>query len=199
VATKAARSQAVEPAAPKPLSLRAYAGRRGVSAEAVSKAIETGRLHASVVRDARGAPKIADPELADREWGARTRPRIDHAPVARAAPAEPAAVPAPAAGVAPDDQREYHIARTARETASARREAAQAEIVELELAQTRRELVPAKEMEERMVEVFTSCRTKLLGIPTRAKQRDRSFSKLQLQLVEDLIREALEDLAASVG
>ena len=177
-----------------------------MSAEAVSKAIETGRLHASVVRDARGAPKIGDPELADREWGARTRPRIDHgarhgARAARAA--QPDVAPAsPAdhgAAAALDDQREYHIARTARETASARREAAQAEIVELELAQTRGELVPAKEMEERMVEVFTSCRTKLLGIPTRARQRDRSFSKSQLQLVEDLIREALEDLAASVG
>jgi hypothetical protein len=60
------------------MSLRAYARRRaelglaGVSTVAVSKAIKGGRLKASVIRDARGQPKIADPVLADREWNSRT-------------------------------------------------------------------------------------------------------------------------------
>jgi hypothetical protein len=54
-----------------PLSLRAYARRRGVSPEAVSRAIERGRLRESVVRVG-GAPKVANPELADREWARNT-------------------------------------------------------------------------------------------------------------------------------
>jgi hypothetical protein len=49
------------------MSLAAYANRRGVSAVAVLKAVTTGWLAESVVKDARGAPKIGDPELADRE------------------------------------------------------------------------------------------------------------------------------------
>lgn len=43
-------------------------GLPGCSKAAVSKAIKAGRLAKSVVRDHRGQPKIADPELADREW-----------------------------------------------------------------------------------------------------------------------------------
>jgi hypothetical protein len=55
----------------KPLSLRAYAKRRNCSHVAVRNAIKAGRLVKSVV-DVDGQPKIADPELADREWKANT-------------------------------------------------------------------------------------------------------------------------------
>jgi hypothetical protein len=43
------------------MSLAAYANWRGVSAVAVLKAVATGWLAESVVKDARGAPKIATP------------------------------------------------------------------------------------------------------------------------------------------
>ena len=64
-----------------PISLRAYAKHRaaaglpGCSPEAVSKAVKSGRLRDSVVL-VDGEPKIADPELADREWAERSAPRI---------------------------------------------------------------------------------------------------------------------------
>jgi hypothetical protein len=50
-----------------PLSLRAYAKRRGVHESAVRRAIRDDRLRNSVIRTAKG-PKIADAALADREW-----------------------------------------------------------------------------------------------------------------------------------
>ena len=59
---------------PTILTLGKYAESRkarglpGGSKNAVSKAIKSGRLARSVVRDQRGLPKIADPDLADREW-----------------------------------------------------------------------------------------------------------------------------------
>lgn len=53
------------------MSLSAYGRLRGVSAVAVKRAIDSGRLRASVSRDAKGNPKI-DPELADSEWAANT-------------------------------------------------------------------------------------------------------------------------------
>jgi hypothetical protein len=61
---------------PKPISLREYARHRaelglvGATPTAVWKAVKSGRLRASVARDERGQPKIADPALADREWTA---------------------------------------------------------------------------------------------------------------------------------
>lgn len=54
-----------------PISLRAYGKRRGVSGEAVSRAIKSGRLARSVTYVG-NTPKIADQELADQEWEANT-------------------------------------------------------------------------------------------------------------------------------
>ena len=60
-----------------PMSLRGYARRRNVSAEAVSKAVARGRLRRSV-QILNGQPKIADPDLADQEWVENTQRRADH-------------------------------------------------------------------------------------------------------------------------
>lgn len=51
------------------ISLRAFARRRSVSLTAVQKAIRSGRLRASIGRDARG-PFVRDVALADLEWAA---------------------------------------------------------------------------------------------------------------------------------
>lgn len=68
----------------KALSLRQYAKRRGVSVEAVSRAIQRRRLSDSVVL-VNGVPRIQNPKLADEEWARntqtvkrprRTKPRI---------------------------------------------------------------------------------------------------------------------------
>lgn len=57
----------------KPLALSEYAKRRGVSHEAVRKAVAAGRLKECLVT-VRGKAKIADPDLADREWVAAAAP-----------------------------------------------------------------------------------------------------------------------------
>lgn len=54
------------------MSLSAYGRRRGCSHEAVRRAIKSGRLQQSVTIDAKGHPKINDPDLADQEWGEHT-------------------------------------------------------------------------------------------------------------------------------
>ena len=51
------------------------------------------------------------------------------------------------------------------------------------------------ELEARLVTLFASCKTKLLGIPSRARQADPTLSSVQVAIVESLVREALEDLA----
>lgn len=167
---------AAKPAA-APMSLRAYAKRRGVSPEAVSKAITAGRLEKSVTRIG-GQPKISDPELADREWAAATQQRVD-----QAAPA-------------PRDPPEYIAHRTAREGAAARREAALAEIAELELAERKGEFIRIDDARRDVMEKFTLVRTKLLGVPARLAQRFPDLAGGEvITVLDELMREALEELA----
>lgn len=164
----------------QPVSLRAYARHRkaaglvGATLRAVQDAIAAGRLAASLTDDRK---KIRDAALADREWELATK--ADHVPLTG-----PAAAAATARG-APNPLAD----------ARARREAAQASIREMELAERQGELVAAKDVEARLVTVFALCRTKLLSIPARARQRDPSLSGRHLVLLEALIRESLEDLA----
>lgn len=52
------------------LSMRQYAKHRGVSPEAVSKAVKTGRI--STVSGEKPGQRLINPEVADREWDANT-------------------------------------------------------------------------------------------------------------------------------
>jgi hypothetical protein len=170
-------------AADAAISLRAYAARRraaglaGGTLRAVQQAIAAGRLSRSVARDAKGDPKIADADLADREWAGTTHE--DRIPLT--GPTSP--------GLPPPELMESR----------ARREAAQAALAEIELAEKRLELVLARDVESRLVNVFSHCKTKLLGVPSRARQQDPGLTGAQIKLIEQLIREALEDLAAPAG
>lgn len=164
------------------LSLREYARHRKASGldggthRAVQVAIESGRLVASVTR----MKKIRSASEADDEWAASTK--ADHVPLE--GPTAPhAAGPAPRAPNALGEAR-------------ARREAAQASLREMELARRQGELVPARDVEAHLANVFSQCRARLMSIPARARQRDPSLSGSHLALFELLIREALEDLAA---
>jgi hypothetical protein len=163
--TKAARK------APTPLSLRAYARRRGCSAEAVSKAITTGRLSRSVVR-VDGQPKIADPDLADREWAEATDQT--RSPL-RAAD-----------GLKLQEE-------------LARAKHWEANLKEQQFREREGELVEAKLVEAQLAEVFTQCRTKLLGVPSRARQLLPHLTNADVAVLEDLQREALQDLVAPGG
>lgn len=174
----------------KPTSLRAYARRRGVSPEAVSKAITSGRLRASVVM-VRGAPKIADVDLADREWTASTRPRVDHPP-----PPSPLAGALAGAASALDDVPDYNVSRAQREFHAARREAALADIAEIEASEKKGELVSVAEARADVIEKFTVVKTKILGVPTRVAQRLPHLAAEVVPVVDELLREALEELAA---
>lgn len=156
-----------------PLSLHRYAARRGVSTAAVSKAIKSGRLSASVVFDHLGDPKIGDADLADREWNANTRERAD------ARPAES----------------QYAVARAEQLRSATRRYAAQAELAEIDLAERRGQLISIAEARADMTAKLTEARTRLLGIPSQLAQIFPDRAAELVPLVEGLIRDALEDLA----
>lgn len=165
----------MSPRTPDRISLRAYARHRkaeglaGGTLRAVQVAIKSGRLSRCVV-----AGKIASAAAADVEWDSTTH--VDRIPITGPT----------AAGTPPPELAESR----------ARREAAEAALKEIELAEKRGELVPAKDVESKLVNVFAHCKTKLLAVAARARQRDPALSGQQLELFENLIREALDDLAS---
>lgn len=204
------------------MSLRAYGRRRGVSGEAVSKAVDDGRLVRSVVV-VRGQPKIADPDLADREWEANTRQRAEPLPAA-SEPAsnaraggsrwsraflpppppessEPADAPAPlqsegyAARTPLADIPDLNTSRQIREAALARRDTAHADQAELELAARRGRLVDAEAARADVEQAYSLVKTRLLRVPSAVAQQLPDLAARVVPVLDVLITEALEELA----
>jgi hypothetical protein len=192
-----------------PLSLRAYAKRRGCAVESVSKAVKTGRLSASVVRGPRG-PAIADPELADREWEANTRPQTGRAlePASSARPAGPAQPDvadavrkfATEAYTVPDHlppgipPLAVSLARKAH--AAARAQEARADLAEIDVAERRGRLIDADEARSAMIADYSVVKTQLLALPSLVAQRLPDIAGRVEPVVDAAIREVLEELAA---
>lgn len=160
----------------KPTSMRGYAKRRGVSVEAVSKAVAAGRLRESIV-SVGGVPKIADVELADREWEANTRQRVD-------GPRQPPQ----AQGRSEADVPDYMVSR-------ARRESALADMAEIEVLEKKGALVPVDQARSDVIEIFTVVKTKLLGVPSRLAQQLPHVAAAVVPVLDTFIREALEELS----
>jgi phage terminase Nu1 subunit (DNA packaging protein) len=175
------------------MSLTAYAKMRGVSVMAVSNAVKTGRLVASVAR-VNGQPKIRDATLADREWEANTD--LSKAPgyVKQRGTDRPAG---PGRPTKSDDERVYLGMSLG--DASAAEKVWKARIAEMDFLERSNAVVDAKEMTSKLIDVYTRCRTKLLGIPTRVKQQLPSLSVRDVAAVDALVRETLEELAEELS
>jgi phage terminase Nu1 subunit (DNA packaging protein) len=147
----------------------------------VSRAVKKGRISpkAAVIGPDGMCLGIRDPELADRELAANS----DYT----RAPGE-AGKRAATAGAPGDDDAPTLMA------ASARAKLAQAQLAETKLAQIKGELVPAADVKGELEQTFRTCRAKLLGLPSRAASR-LQLTPVQAGQLEELVREALEDLA----
>lgn len=154
---------------------------------AVSKAVSSGRLVASVVR-VRGQPKIRDADLADREWDANTD--LTRAPGYVKERADKRAGPAPRNRDSVSEPADLSLSGE-----SAREKFWKAQIAELDYRERLGELVDAEEMRAKLVDVVTGCKARLLGLPTRAKQQCPHLSITDIGTLDGLVREALEALA----
>ena len=77
----------------------------------------------------------------------------------------------------------------------ARTEHLKAELLEIDRQQKEGKLVPAEEVEAKWVEIVTLARSKMLGIPSKAKQRIPDLDAAAMKALEDIVRETLEDLS----
>ncbi len=77
----------------------------------------------------------------------------------------------------------------------AKREAMMARLAEIDVEQKEKLLVPSEDVKSAWIQLVTIAKTKVLGIPTKAKQRIPDLDKSAMALLDEIVRETLEDLA----
>lgn len=178
----------------------------GVSKTSVYKAIEAGRL--SVVRTSDGR-ELINSETMRAEWNSKTQQRVGVGPKPPAGTVErtplrphelSSATPSPSMSASAASSPSNGLAATREpipdyNESRARTEHLKAELLELERKEKEKLLVKADEIEAKWVEIVTLARTKLLGIPTKAKQRIPDLDTDAIGVLDAIVREALEDLA----
>jgi hypothetical protein len=183
----------------KALSLRGYGRRRGTSVESVRRAIKRERLKACLCRDARGNVKIADPDLADREWARNTD--LSKAPgyVKQRSVDGSVTGPVTASVTAVGDAGEPSLAESSRSEKQWKARSAEldyrkkaGELIELATVQAR-----DAQLEALWGEIVVTFRTKMLGLPSKLRQRcaKDDVTDPALRVLNVLIEEALEELA----
>ena len=166
---------------------RAEAARQmGVSVQAVYKAIREGRLTA--IEDNDGKTVINGDTLVE-EWNKKTEFRRVRTSLSENKNDKKLVVmPSVRKSKTKEAIPDY-------EESKARTEHLKAELLELDRQAKEKVLVPAAEVELRWVEIVTIARTKLLGLPSKAKQRIPDLDKGAMNLLDEIVRETLEDLA----
>ena len=157
------------------------AEKMGVTIQAVYMAIKQGRLTA--MEDNQGNIVINSDTMVA-EWNKKSAFRQ-----MKSNP-QPSAPKRKRSSVTTDLIPEYEESR-------ARTEHLKAELLELERKQKEDSLVPMKEVQQKWTEVITTARTKLLGISFKAKQRLPVLDTNAVSCIDDIVREALEELSAA--
>ena len=149
----------------------------GVTIHAVYMAIKQGRLTA--IKDNQGKIVINSDTMKD-EWKRKSEPRatkkIEH--------------------------KTYKSSQSATEypeygESKARTEHLKAELLELERQEKEKSLVPVEEVNNTWQKIITNTRNKLLGVPSKAQQRLPDLDNSAVSCIDDIIREALEELSVA--
>jgi len=154
---------------------------RPCSAQNLGKHVRRGRLPRSTISD---HPIRLDERTLVAEYLAVVDPR--QALVANPGPAKER--PAPPPHRSSEDLPDYNVSR-------ARTEFEKANLLELDRKTKEGLLLPREQVERVWANAITIARTKLLGVPTRVRQRVPHLTLEEVATMEELIREALEELA----
>lgn len=179
-----------------PLSLRAYARHRKTSAPSVLRAVRSGRLKNSLVIGEDGKAKIADVALADAEWDANTDHSKAPAYVKQRA-ADQGVTAVPVTDGAPVTPGQPLAGRGSLADASAEEKRWKARLAEQEFLKASGELVNAEKITVAFIGRIVRARTKVLAVPSKFKAAVPDLSLAEVRLLEDLLRQALEDVAES--
>ncbi|UNC12872.1 hypothetical protein FE249_00830 [Acidiphilium multivorum] len=177
------------------VTLREFGRMRGISGEAVRRAIAAGRLTRSVVYDDKGRPRI-DPGLAEGEWGSATHPTHGGKREAGAIAVDSAAPAMPASQAAAADPGEARGGGNAAATfaqSRAIREAYLARLAKLEFEERSKQVVRVDEVKNEAFKVARQVREAMLNIPDRlaAELAAASDPFMVHKRLADEIRQAL--------
>ena len=168
------------------ISMRAYAQQRGVSHEAVRKAIASGRIHPE-------PDGSIDPIKADAQWDRHTRTAPPTTPKANTSRAS---APPPQSPQTSDDTRgvDYHKARAVRETYAAR-------LAKLDFEERSATLISKDEVDTEFFTLARQLRDRLPQIPRKVAPEIVALVvaipdvRGVTDILDAAIREALEDLS----
>lgn len=176
----------------KRMSFAEYAAHRGVSRPAVTYAVQRGKI--PVHTDEKGERYLLAEE-ADDAWTKNAEPfrgrrNIGGKAVRTESPdPEPATAPqdsgppSPGSNIPPLYQ------------SKAIKEAFFARAAKLKYETDMGKVVPAEEVKSRWDQIVSISRTKILGIPSKMRQRVPEMSHESYLILEEIVREALEELA----
>lgn len=194
------------------LSLREFGSQIGVTGEAVRKAIASGKIPRECVgektlRSGKKQPVILHPDRAADHWGRNRDPnQVRDKSVLSAGAQRMWARRRGEDDLEGEDLDQPPPSRGTGLTAggslpdineSKRREAAaKAQMAVLDLKERQGELVDARQVEAKLVQMIATAKTRLLAVPSKAKARIPTLTVDDIEAIEELITEALEELAA---
>lgn len=202
------------------ISLREFGRQLGVSGEYVRRAVADGKIPADCVgeitlRSGNKRPVITNPERAAEHWGRNRDPNQVRDKAVMAAGARRGwaqrrgEAPPPEDEDGDDDEGQQQPTRPLAANNSVgdvpglpsinqskqRTEAYKAMTARLDYEERLGSLVNAQQVKAKFVGMVTTAKTKLLGVPTKAKARIPTLTMRDIELLEDLIAEALEEIA----
>lgn len=137
-------------------------------------------------------PLRVDGDLLLAEYLAKVAPHQAEAQQPRAKserpPLPPSGTPAQLPDFRPEDLPDYTVSR-------ARSEFEKANLLELQRKTQEGLLLRREDVEQATGKAVNMARTKVLGVPSRAKQQIPHLTPEEVELLRDLLREALEELA----
>ena len=153
------------------------AEKMGVTIHAVYMAIKQGRLTA--IKDNQGKVVINSDTMLD-EWSKKSEPKltrkIEHK-IYKASQSE-------------TEYPEYGESK-------ARTEHLKAELLELERKEKEKSLVAVDEVNDTWQKIITNTRNKMLGVASKAQQRLPDLDNSAVSCIDDIVREALEELSVA--
>jgi phage terminase Nu1 subunit (DNA packaging protein) len=163
----------------------------GVSKQAVYKAVTEGRLTSKNCVD--GQIRV-NSETMYEEWTRNSQSRIGVGPKPPGEKVDKSALRSREERLSPRITKTSEAVPDYNES-RARTEHLKAELLELERKQKEGLLVSTTDVEAKWVEIVVMARTKILGIPTKAKQRIPDLDVDAIEVLDAIVRETLEDLA----
>ena len=148
----------------------------GVTIQAVYMAIKQGRLTA--IKDNQGKIVINSDTMKD-EWARRSEPKLTKKIEHKIYKSSQSKTEYPEYG-----------------ESKARTEHLKAELLELERQEKEKSLVSVEEVNTMWQTIITNTRNKMLGVASKAQQRLPDLDVSAVNCIDDIVREALEELAA---